>query len=539
VPADSDGYPEDHFAPGEQSKLYTYPNGQQAATLWYHDHALGITRLNVYMGLAGFYLVRDDAEDALDLPRGEFEVPLAIQDRTFWPDGQLYYPDMWHEHFYGDKILVNGKVWPYLEVKQGKYRFRLLNGSNSRTYKLALSNRASFWQIASDNGLLSVPLPISELVLTPGERADVVIDFQGYAAGTEIVLSNSAPTHYPGTPGVGVVPNVMQFRVVGQTGHTSALPASLVPVVPTDPSSALLQRTLELRQVASACPGHTEGMWTIDGEEWHAITEEPRLGTTEIWAWKNPSSITHPMHMHLVSVQVLDRQEFDSVTGVPFGPLIPPAANELGWKDTVQAPPGHITRVIARFEDFAGLFAYHCHILEHEDHEMMRQMRVLDDMIPFCFGDGTQTTPCPCANVGEAGHGCGNSIQPSGALLSASGTVVPDALTLSSSFEPPVAFSILLQGTLEFANGVNFGDGLRCVGGNLKRLYVRAASNGTVAFPAPGDIPIATKSALLGDPIAPGSTRSYQVYYRDSILSFCPLPPGNSWNVSNGMRITW
>jgi hypothetical protein len=224
---------------------------------------------------------------------------------------------------------------------------------------------------------------------------------------------------------------------------------------------------------------------------------------------------------------------------VPTGPRVPPPANERGWKDTVQAPPGQITRVIARFEGYPGLFAYHCHILEHEDHEMMRQFRVLDDMIPICVGDGTQTTPCPCANSGGPGRGCAHSANAAGARLSSSGTVVPDGLVLASDGEPATSLSILLQGTIEFVNGAVFGDGLRCTGGNLKRLYVRNAVGGAIAFPGAGEPPISTQSAALGDPIAPGSMRVYQVYFRDPDLGFCPSPPGNSWNVTNGMRITW
>jgi len=205
----------------------------------------------------------------------------------------------------------------------------------------------------------------------------------------------------------------------------------------------------------------------------------------------------------------------------------------------VQAPPSTITRVIARFEDYAGLFAYHCHILEHEDHEMMRQMRVVDDKVPFCFGDGTQTTPCPCANTGDLGHGCANSGVAAGALLTAAGNVVPDELEMTSSGELATSFSILLQGTAVFANPIAFGDGLRCVGGNLKRLYTLQASGGTVTFPGAGNPSISARSAALGDPIPAGATRWYQTYYRDPNLAFCPSPPGNSWNVSNGMEVVW
>ena len=390
VPASSDGYPEDSFPPGSQSSLYTYPNHQPAATLWYHDHALGLTRLNVQMGLAGFYLLRDDAEDALNVPRGEFEVGLAIQDRSFQADGSLRYPAMWHDHFFGDVVLVNGKVWPYLDVKRGKYRFRLLDGSNSRVYHLSLSDGATFWQIGTDTGLLPAPVPLTSLLLSPGERADVVIDFAAYAAGTEIVLRNDAPAPYPGQPGVGVIPDVMKFKVQAALGDTDPLPATLISVPPIPEAQAEVQRDLLLRQVSNPCPDHMHGIWTIDGLFWDDVTERPRLGTTEIWAWVNRSPILHPMHMHLVAFQVLDRQPIDPVTGLPAGPRVPPAANELGWKDTVQAPPSTVTRVIARFEDYAGFYPYHCHILEHEDHEMMRQFEVLVDTTPPTLG-------CPTA----------------------------------------------------------------------------------------------------------------------------------------------
>lgn len=375
---ESDGYPEYAFPPGTQSPLYIYPNNQPAATIWYHDHALGITRLNVMMGLAGFYIIRDDEEDALDIPRGAFEVPLAIQDRTFRADGSLVYHEEWHDHFFGDTILVNGKVWPYLDVARGKYRFRVLNGSNSRAYNLSLSDGATFWQIASDLGLLEAPTPLNELLLTPGERADIVVDFENYAPGTEILLLNSAPAPFPGFSGVGVVPNVMKFRVLANQGHTSPLPAPLVPVPRIPEDEAVLQRDFDLRQIANThCPDHHDGVWTINSLLWDDITEFPVLGTTEIWAWRNVSGIAHPMHMHMVSFQILDRQPFDPVTGEATGPRVPPAPNEMGWKDTVNSPPSEITRVIARFTGFTGLFPYHCHILEHEDHEMMRQFMVV------------------------------------------------------------------------------------------------------------------------------------------------------------------
>jgi spore coat protein A len=388
VAPESDGDPGLAFPPGQQSPLYIYPNNQQAATIWYHDHSLGLTRLNVYMGLAGFYLIRDNAEDALNLPRGEYEVPLAIQDRTFNPDGTLKYHASWEEHFFGDVMLVNGKVWPYLNVKQGKYRLRLLNGCNSRVLTLALSSGATFDQISTDLGLLAAPVPLSSITLSPGERADVVVDFSAAAPGSEILLTNSAPAPFPGSPGTGVLPNVMKFIVQPAAGGPGALPATLVPVTPISETVAVRSRDLFLRK--SAGPTCNYDMWLVNDLMWDDITEFPRQGSVEIWKWINRSGITHPMHMHLVAFQVLDRQDFTVLgeTIIPVGPRIPAPASEAGWKDTVQAHPSQITRVIARFTDYIGRYPYHCHILEHEDHEMMRQFQVVC-VTDFDDGSGT------------------------------------------------------------------------------------------------------------------------------------------------------
>jgi spore coat protein A len=373
----SDGYPEDTFLPG-QSDTYVYPNRQLPATLWFHDHALGITRLNVYMGLAAFYLLRDDVEAALGLPAGTYEVPLAIQDRSFNPDGSWRYPDSWQDHFYGDKALVNGKVWPYLVVDQGKYRFRILNGSNSRVYNLGLSTGDSFLQIGTDGGLLPAPVTLTNLLLSTGERADVIMDFAAYASGTEVILTNDAPILYPGSPGDGVITNVMKFVVTNNVGYTAAIPTALRPLEVLHEADATVEREFVLEKLSDPCAGQ---IWTINGLLWDDITEYPVLGSIEVWRFINRSGTSHPMHIHLVMCQVLDRQPFTIVSNavVATGPRIPPAPNEAGWKDTVRVDPGEIVRVIARFDDYLGLYAYHCHILEHEDHEMMRQFQVVPE----------------------------------------------------------------------------------------------------------------------------------------------------------------
>ena len=203
TPPESDGHPEAWFTKGFEragplfeQKTYQYPNDQRATTLWYHDHALGITRLNVYAGLAGFYLIRDKEERSLKLPKGPYEIPLVIQDRSFNEDGSLFYPSCPNEidggtcegdelpnpsivpEFFGDTILVNGKVWPFLEVEPRKYRFRLLNGSNSRFYILKFDKTLPFIQIGTDGGLLETPVTLNEIILGPAERADVIVDSQ-------------------------------------------------------------------------------------------------------------------------------------------------------------------------------------------------------------------------------------------------------------------------------------------------------------------------------------------------------------------------
>jgi len=383
VPAAFDGFPEDNYDPG-QSLSFTYPNNQVPGTLWYHDHALGITRLNVYMGLAGFYLIRDAAEQALGLPAGVYEIPLALQDRSFHPDGTLDYPADIQEVFFGDFNLVNGKVWPYLDVKQGKYRFRVLNGSNSRTYRLSLdrldqpgTTDLPFVQIGTDGALIEVPLTVDTITLAPAERADVIVDFAGLPAGTEVVLTNDAPAPFPGSPGVGVVPDVMKFVVGVESGFTGAVPATLRTVETLDEADSVRTRDFTLEKFSDACGG----VWEINALTWNDVTEYPQLGTTEVWRFINSSPVMHPMHMHLVLFQVLDREPIGGGTPVP------PDPTEVGWKDTVRADPGMITRVIARFEDYAGKFVYHCHILEHEDHDMMRQFWSVPPIAAGLLGD--------------------------------------------------------------------------------------------------------------------------------------------------------
>ncbi|MGE5179830.1 MAG: multicopper oxidase domain-containing protein [Bacteroidota bacterium] len=378
VGPESDGYPEQTILPGE-GQTFHYPNTQPATTLWYHDHALGITRLNVIMGLAGFYLIRDAAEAALGLPANGYEIPIAIQDRMLKADGGISYPVTWKEMYFGDKAVVNGKVWPYLNVNRGKYRFRLLNGSNSRIYTLHLSNGAPFVQIGSDGGLLAAPVSRDSLTIAPGERADVVVDFASYSPGTEILLRNSAPAPYPvADPQMPVLTEIMKFVVQSAAGYTAPIPSTLASVPRIPESDAVQSRDFMLARspAPSPCGGQ---FWTINGKQWDDVTEFPVIGTAEIWRFINMSEVTHPMHLHLVEFQILDRQKFtmQDTSIVLVGSPSPPQPYEAGWKDTAPVNPNEVVRVIARFTDFLGRYPYHCHVLEHEDHEMMRQFQVV------------------------------------------------------------------------------------------------------------------------------------------------------------------
>jgi spore coat protein A len=416
VAPESDGYPETTILPGE-SQTFVYPNNQLPATLWYHDHALGITRLNVYLGLAGCYLIRDQFEQTLGLPFGENEIPLIIQDRSFNADGTLQYPAMWMDDFFGSTMLVNGKVQPYLNVKRGQYRFRVLNACNARVLTLKLSNNQFFQQIGGDGGLLPGPIGLNEVTLMPAERADLVIDFAALAPGTNVVLTNSAPAPYPGEPGVGVVPNIMQFRVQTQIGFGNPVPAVLRPLDVIPVSQARRERDFILRQMPNVCTGM---MWMINDLMWDDVVEFPQLGQVEIWRFINRSDMSHPMHMHLVHFQILDRQPFQFINNqiVPIGSPMPPAPNEAAWKDTVRVDPSMIVRVIARFDGYTGRYAYHCHMLEHEDHEMMRQFEVrtpcpgdvfpipdgdrevdIDDLLAIITGWGPCPAPCPIDTI--------------------------------------------------------------------------------------------------------------------------------------------
>jgi FtsP/CotA-like multicopper oxidase with cupredoxin domain len=313
------------------------------------------------------YVVEDDAEAALGLPSGEFDVPLVIMNRQFTASGQLLYPDGNKFGATGDVLLVNGAPWPRMEVARRKYRFRVLNASNSDSYTLALSDGQPLVQIATEGGLLPAPLSINNLPLGMGERAEVVIDFNAYAVGSQVVLQNAGGAAAGGAAGSS---EIMRFDVVRNAQDDSRVPSALSATQPLREADAARSRTFtfEETQVADG-PVYA---WTINGQTFDPdrVDALPDLNDVEVWTFKNvpfpgvPFQVAHPVHVHLVNFLILDRDGQ------------PPALHESGWKDTVVVRPNEQVRVIMRFEGYRGRYLIHCHNLEHEDHAMMARFDV-------------------------------------------------------------------------------------------------------------------------------------------------------------------
>jgi spore coat protein A len=437
------------WTPG--TAVFQYDNDQRAATMWYHDHTLGMTRANVYAGPAGFYLLRGGPADAVagalpgpapapgDPPGLDyFEIPIAIQDRSFTRDGALFYPDsraffegvqpsqlqipfmpdpacggpsdiapIWNPEFFGNAIVVNGATWPSLEVQQRRYRFRVLNGCDARFLILRMSNGLPFCQIGNEGGFLPAPVELPELLLGPAERADVIVDFTNAGVGSEIILQNVGPDEPfgGGVPGVDFEPanpdstgQVMRFHVIPAPAPDPSTPPNqlvLPAITPLGAATDTRQVSLNEREsdtvrvtsdakgniVLDCANGHPFapaeadlGTLNPDGRGrplgWdEPITENPAVGAIEIWEIHNFTADAHPIHIHEVTFEIVNRQLIGDPTPRP------PASWEAGRKDTVIAYPNEVTRVKALF-DRPGLFVWHCHILEHEDNEMMRPYRV-------------------------------------------------------------------------------------------------------------------------------------------------------------------
>jgi spore coat protein A, manganese oxidase len=365
VPADSDGHPLDLVAPGG-TKEYFYPGLHPPANLWYHDHAVHETGRNVYMGLAGLYLVTSDAEQRLPLPKAPFDIPLVIQDKFFLPNGSIVYPRHdanrpLRQGVFGDIILVNGTPKPFLRVARRKYRFRLLNGSQARVYQLALSSGEPFVAVQTEGGFLPHPVTTPDIVLAPSERISVVVDFSRYPVGSKVVLRNLMG-EVPGDPfDPERTREVMRFDVVADATDTSSVPADLLPL-PEDirPAEAVAKRTFTFAR--------NGGQWTINGRpfEGNRIDAFPKLNTVEIWKFENRGGgWWHPIHVHLVEFLILDR------TRRPLQPY------EKGLKDTVLLRSNETATVAMRWNHFRGLYVLHCHNVEHEDDDMMTNIQVV------------------------------------------------------------------------------------------------------------------------------------------------------------------
>jgi FtsP/CotA-like multicopper oxidase with cupredoxin domain len=329
---------------------YRYPMNQRAATLWYHDHRMGATGTDVWNGLAGFHLIRDDEEQALPLPSGDRDIPLMVADRSFNQDGSFRSPDTAMEGALGDVILVNGAPWPELEVSAVRYRFRVLNASNARRYELSVG--APIVQIGSDGGLLAGPVVRDTVMVAPAERADVIIDFSRWAPGSVVTVINKL--------GVGSTRSVMRFRVVRRAADDSHIPAVLSEIEPLP--SAVVTRAFDFRLTR---PALGDPVWTINGQPFDSDADlaTPVLDSVERWTFT--SDFHHPVHMHLAHFQV------ESRNGRPA------EAYERGWKDTVDVRPFETVSVLARFSGFRGRYMLHCHNLEHEDMAMMANFRVV------------------------------------------------------------------------------------------------------------------------------------------------------------------
>jgi o-aminophenol oxidase len=459
--ATSDGWAENLALPG-QSALDAYPNDQPAAMLWYHDHVMGVTRFSVYAGLAGVWIVRDERERELGLPEGPpYEVPLLLADRNFDvnPDGRvtgelLHKTDPEVMECFSPFTTVNGAIWPVVEVEPTTYRLRLLNGSNARTYRLVLTRNGEpdhqrITQIGAEGGLLLAPvsLPAQGLVLASAERADLLVDFSDLTPGVELTVWNTAAAPFDGAfadpaiagapdlKGLLPFPEVLRIRVVeGERARRrppTALATDYVPVTRAELDGCVV-RAVALVEQASPVDGEppiltlrelvedqvTDGpvITIVEQDEhgerqtrWRTVAARfedtatffPTLGIREIWRFINLTEDTHPMHVHLDSFQVLERQpalvELDEATttaaatsavvrvGKDAGDHIPHALdeNERGRKDTVRVNANEVVDIVVRFS-YAGRYMYHCHILEHEDHDMMRPFIIMPaELMPF------------------------------------------------------------------------------------------------------------------------------------------------------------
>ncbi|MGW5073096.1 multicopper oxidase family protein [Rhodococcus sp. NPDC004095] len=475
TPPDSDGHAEQLIHPGT-TLTHRFPNHQEAAHLWYHDHAMGITRANVYAGLAGTYFLRDrfdtgTADNPLGLPAGEFEMPLILQERILRADGGLSLRSTpvvpsgsWEGGAVGDLGLVNGAVWPDIPVARGLYRFRAINGSSYSVWNLHFDNHMRFWVIGNDGGLLDAPVPTTSIRMSPGERYDLLVDFSDFDAGGSVHLCNDeAPPFQAAMLGEVAMPLFCRFTVGSERGFRGPVPATLraggrtPDPLPPLPTPSVIRNVSVSQPYALRIPPAYMALNNLRYTD--PDIEMPRAGTVEQWNIVNVTDDPHPIHLHLVMFRILGRAPLRTVElqatnlqpplGIrwtpdpePYlaGPMLPPAPWEAGWKDTVRVDRGTVTRILVRFPtadelgfdpdasfpapsapaptmqgswtpihngidhgtghgdpvadtenattehadhashpaggDLQG-YMWHCHILDHEDHEMMLRYRVV------------------------------------------------------------------------------------------------------------------------------------------------------------------
>ncbi len=348
-----DGHP--HSAiPNGAERLYEYGNVQRQATLFYHDHAHGETAKTLFAGLAAFYIVEDPDDDGLDLPRGKYDVPVMLTDRSFNVDGSFRYRVDLDRGFRGDTILVNGVVAPRMKVERRLYRFRFVNAANARAFMLVLGNDRKMVQIGSDGGLLTAPVNRRSIPMEPAERVDVIVDFRQFGVGSKVILHNSI--------GEASTSAVMRFDVVKGGAEEARIPKRLAAEEEIPEVNAQRAWPLTFQGLAGG-----NSMWQIAGGGFseNRIDCFPRQGTTELWTWVNNSQRTHPMHMHGVHFRII------SINGNP------PHPGDAGWKDTVAVYANDTVVVQPYFDYYPGVYVFHCHAAEHGDMSMMGQFEVV------------------------------------------------------------------------------------------------------------------------------------------------------------------
>lgn len=368
VPHVMDGHPTSVIAPNATFD-YSFTVDQRAGAYWYHPHPHHRTGPQVYMGMAGLFIVEDDEEEALGLPSGDYEIPLVIQDRRTSDAHQFTYElagASFEIGYLGDTLFVNGTLDPYLDAEAGLYRFRLLNGSNARILYVGFDDGRTFRLIGTDGGLLDRPYDMTGLSLAPAERADILVDFSNDPIGSTIVMKSirtAGGGGYP--PPQGAEMPILTINVAREATKTFTVPEKLATIEPLDPSASVRGRTFEMQSIHGASEdGHQINGLTYDMQR---IDQQVYLGDLEIWTFWNRSAEPHPIHVHCLQFQVLER---GGSTDLP--------PSDRGWKDTVLTLPYETVRVLVRFNRYPGVYLVHCHNLEHEDHGMMSNFEVLE-----------------------------------------------------------------------------------------------------------------------------------------------------------------